>query len=601
MSSQNQELRDLIDKWLRWDQNPETSAAIRKLLADGEFDRLRKLMLKRMTFGTAGLRGVMAEGFACMNDLVIIQTSQGLAKYLVENIADARKMGVVISFDGRHNSPRFARLTARAFLQLGVKVFLFNRVTPTPYVPFSILHFGAACGVMVTASHNPKEDNGYKVFWSNGAQIISPHDKGIQTSIEKNLEPWSQAWDVDDLRNNALLNDPTEEINSNYMQIIENNIFDRDLIKRCRTAFCFTAMHGVGHRYVAEAFKRCGIARSYPVLEQMEPDPEFPTVKFPNPEEGASALELAIRTANKNNCRIILANDPDADRLAVAELIDQSHEFRTFSGDNLGALIGWWLWTRHRLSNPKSDPSDFVMIASTVSSKILRSMAKKEGFNFEETLTGFKWMANRGIELEKQGKKVLFAFEEAIGYMCGTAVWDKDGVSAALQVANMVAYLDEQNVTLNEQLNRIFDEYGFHTTYNSYYISHDPVATGKMFDRIRNIDGPNTYPKKIGRFAVSGVRDLTVGFDSTQPGNKPILPVSSSSQMITFYMENGATITIRTSGTEPKVKWYSELITKPGVPRSEWESATKELRELIDSMVEELYRPSIYGFQARST
>ncbi|OQR69827.1 phosphoglucomutase-2-like [Tropilaelaps mercedesae] len=496
---------------------------------------------------------------------------------------------------------RFALLAAQAFLQLGIPVRLFSRVTPTPYVPFTISQFGCAAGVMVTASHNPKEDNGYKVYWNNGAQILEPYDAAIQKSILEHLEPKPRAWDTDSVRSNPLCSDPTEEVNSKYMAVIEERMLDREMNAACKTVFTFTSMHGVSHEYMTEGLRRCGFTAAFPVKEQMKPDPDFPTVKFPNPEEGKSALDLAIKTANKNGSRVILANDPDADRLAVAERIGDSKEFRVFTGDNIGTLLGWWMWHAFKIRNPNANPDQVYMIASTVSSKALRSIAKKEGFHFEETLTGFKWMANKGIELEKNGNMVLFAYEEAIGYMCGTSVWDKDGVSAAMHMAEMVAYLDSNGLgTLEDHLNRLYTEYGFHVSNNSYYLNHRPEMTAKMFHRIRNFNEPNTYPTSLGRFEVSHVRDLTAGYDSTTASKKPSLPVSRSSEMVTFYLDNSAIVTIRTSGTEPKIKWYSELCTPPGVPQSEWAACTAELNELIDEMVRELYQPEANGFVARS-
>ncbi|XP_022657809.1 phosphoglucomutase-2-like isoform X1 [Varroa destructor] len=595
------DLRIRVGEWLRWDKNEKTRATIESLVEAGNVARLEAVMLKRLSFGTAGLRGVMGEGFACMNDLVIVQTSQGLAKYLLKTLPDAKTKGIVIGFDGRHNSARFALLAAQAFLQVEVPVRLFTRVTPTPYIPFTISHFGCAAGVMVTASHNPKDDNGYKVYWENGAQILSPHDAGIQNSILQELEPWPQAWKTESVRSNVMCSDPIEEVNSKYMEVLEKSMFDRNMNRQTNVMFTFTSMHGVSHPYITEAFKRWNFKPGYPVVEQMEPHPDFPTVKFPNPEEGKSALNLAIATANSNKSRVILANDPDADRLAVAERIDDSENFHVFSGDHIGLLLGWWMWHSFKAKNQDAKASDVYMIASTVSSKALRSVANLEGFNFEETLTGFKWMGNRGIELTKAGKIVLFAYEEAIGYMCGTSVWDKDGISAAMHVAELVAYLDSTKAgTLQEHLDRLFVKYGFHVTNNSYYLSHQPEMTKKMFNRIRNFNGPNTYPTKLGRFMITGVRDLTVGFDNTLPDNVPILPVSDSSEMITFYMANSANITIRTSGTEPKIKWYSEISAKPGTPKGEWASYKVELDELIGEMIAQLYQPEVYGFIARS-
>uniref|UniRef100_A0A224Z1A7 Phosphoglucomutase / phosphopentomutase n=1 Tax=Rhipicephalus zambeziensis TaxID=60191 RepID=A0A224Z1A7_9ACAR len=588
-----------VAEWLKWDKNETSRKQIEHLQKIGDTDQLQRLLLTRLQFGTAGLRGVMGPGYAAMNDLVIIQTSQGVAKYVEATLPEAKQKGVTVSFDGRYNSHRFAQLVAVAFLQLNIPVRLFSKVTPTPFIPFTVLHLGCSAGIMVTASHNPKDDNGYKVYWDNGTQVISPHDSGIQASIEKNLEPWPKAWDIDQIKTNPLCTDPLEEVSKKYFDIIASNIYDRSLNENCGLTFTFTSMHGVSHPYMVKAFEACGFKHYVPVKEQMDPDPEFPTVKFPNPEEGKSSLDLSFLTAEKANSRVILANDPDADRLAVAEK-QSNGEWKVFTGNEIGGLLGWWLWRCYRIKNPNTPAENVYMISSTVSSKILSSIAAKEGFKFVETLTGFKWMGNKTCELMKAGKTVLLAFEEAIGYMCGTAVIDKDGVSAAMHVAQMAAYLETQKLTLTEQLNVLFDTYGYHVSNNSYYICHHQPTIQKMFERLRNYSGKDTYPRKIGTYTIKNIRDLTTGYDDTQPDKKAILPTSKSSQMITFYLDNGCVITIRTSGTEPKIKYYSELCSKPGTDRKSWKKLDDELSHIISLMVQEFYQPELNGLKPRA-
>ncbi|XP_076062732.1 phosphoglucomutase 2 isoform X2 [Oratosquilla oratoria] len=543
-----------------------------------------------MLFGTAGLRGRMGAGYACMNDLVIIQTTQGLAKYMLATNPEAATKGVVIGHDSRHNSHRFARLAASCFLHAGIPVYLHGKICPTPFVPFTVMQLGTAGGVMVTASHNPKEDNGYKVYWENGAQIIEPHDKRIQQSIEDNLEPWDGVWDINKAVSDPRLSDPLAEMSEKYFTKLSDSMLDKDANASSPLDFTVTAMHGVSHAYMVEAFKSCGFKPLIPVKEQMEPDPEFPTVRFPNPEEGKSALDLSMKTANENNSTVILANDPDADRLAVAEKLP-SGEWKVFTGNEEGALLGWWCWYRSRQLTPDIPAGDCYMIASTVSSKILRAIAEKEGFHFVETLTGFKWMGNVGYDLIQEGKTVLFAFEEAIGFMNGSEVLDKDGVSAAMRLAELATHLHKEGHTLHSKLQEIYRIYGYHCSNNSYYICHDQAVIQQMFERMRNFGGSNKYPKAVcdGKFEIVSVRDLTTGYDSSQPNNKAILPVSSSSQMITFSFNNGCILTLRTSGTEPKIKYYSEICAKPG--QEDWAKLKSELAEVVAGVVEELMQP----------
>ncbi|KAK4320745.1 hypothetical protein Pmani_008402 [Petrolisthes manimaculis] len=587
----NPTLDKKVLEWFQWDKNESTMEELKGLLDKGNVSLLEKLLLNRLLFGTAGLRGRMGTGYAQMNDLVIIQTSQGIGKYLTTVNPEAKQQGIVIGHDSRHNSHRFARLAAAAFLKAGVPVYLFGRIVPTPFVPYTVLQLGAAAGVMVTASHNPKEDNGYKVYWNNGAQIIPPHDTGIQKSIEEQLEPWgTEAWGVERVASDPRVSDPLKEMSSRYFSYLATSMLDREANQASPLTFTVTAMHGVSHSYMVEAFQACNFKPLVPVKEQMEPDPEFPTVRFPNPEEGKSALDLSFKTADAHKSTVILANDPDADRLAVAEK-QPSGKWKVFTGNEEGALLGWWAWYRSRQLSPAPDPSDCYMVASTVSSKILRAIAEKEGFNFIETLTGFKWMGNVSHDMLQKDKTVLFAFEEAIGFMNGSEVLDKDGVSAAMRVAEMATLLAKQNMTLNDKLQDIYKTYGYHVNNNSYYICHDQAVISRMFEKMRNFNGSNTYPETVGgsKFQVKSVRDLTTGYDSSQPDKRAVLPFSMSSQMITFTFTNGCVLTLRTSGTEPKIKYYSEMCASPD--QQDWGALEAELAQLVECVVQELLQP----------
>lgn len=591
----NNELNKKIEEWLSWDQNDTTLTEIKTLAADGNYDVLSKIMLKRISFGTAGLRGKMAAGYACMNDLVIVQTAQGLLKHLQENDSKLlNENGIVIGYDGRYNSRRFAELTAAIFLHERIPVHLFSYLCPTPFVPYALTKWKCAAGIMVTASHNPKEDNGYKMYSWNGSQIVSPTDKSIQKHILANMEPWKTSWDTQIVKESSLVHDPLQETINSYMQQIYKDLISMHKLSNLAVphAFVYSAMHGVGYNYILKAFEVAGL-EILPVEEQKDPDPEFPTVKFPNPEEGKSSLDLAIKTADLNKIPIILANDPDADRLAVAEKNEITEEWKVFTGNEIGALLGWWALHCYKEKNPKKSLDDVYMLASTVSSKILRSMAQAEGFQFIETLTGFKWMGNKAFELIQNGKDVIFAFEEAIGFMYGSAVLDKDGVSAAVHVATMYAYLNKHRITLTDQLNEIYKEYGLHIADNSYFICHDPDLINKIFNQIRAHNGRDSYPSTImnGKYTIESIRDLTTGFDNGQKNNKAILPVSSGSQMITFSFSNGLVATLRTSGTEPKIKYYTELCALP--EQQDHAEIRNTLKEMVSALVQEFLEPEV--------
>lgn len=377
----------------------------------------------------------------------------------------------------------------------------------------------------------------------------------------------ASSWNLDALKS-PLLRDPYKEMFKKYFEEMLEVIPQKflDINEEAKLKIVYSAMHGVGFPFVERAFEVSKLKQVHAVIEQRDPDPDFPTVKFPNPEEGKSALVLSMKLADDVGSNLILANDPDADRLACAERETSTSPWRVFSGNELGSLFGWWSVQCIKERNPNIKLSDCYMLASTVSSKMLRTMSRVDGFNFEETLTGFKWMGNRSVELLAQGKEVLFAYEEAIGFMFSPAVLDKDGVSAAAHLATMASYLKVKNISLAEKLEEIYATYGYHFSITSYFFCHEPEKVKRIFERIRNWNGePGAYPKHVfnGKYKIEAVRDLTTGIDTSQPDRKSLLPSSKSSQMITFTLDNGTVVTLRTSGTEPKIKYYAEYCAKP--------------------------------------
>ncbi|KAF3693441.1 Glucose 1,6-bisphosphate synthase [Channa argus] len=595
-STGDQELDKAVHQWLTWDKNQCTRVQVESLVVSGQLDDLRSRLCSRMSFGTAGLRAPMGAGFNRINDLTIIQSTQGLFSYLSRYFADFSSRGVVIGFDTRGqeesgcSSQRLAKLTAAVMLSRDVTVHIFSTFVPTPYVPYAVKKLGAAAGVMITASHNPKEDNGYKVYWSNGAQIASPHDKEVLRSIEEQLEPWSAScWDEELMENSSLRTDPLTYINSCYMDELTSLCFHRDLNSSCPLKFVHSSFHGVGHVFVQQAFQTFGFPPPIPVPEQKDPDPTFSSVRCPNPEEGESVLELSLLLAEKENAQIVLATDPDADRLAVAEK-SRRCGWKVFTGNELAALLGWWMFFNWKENHPDPAATERVyMLATTVSSKILQAFARIEGFHFEETLPGFKWIGNRIHELSKTGNRVIFAFEESIGFLCGSMVPEKDGVSSAAVVAEMAAYLYNKNLSLNQQLHNIYETYGYHVSKTSYVICYEPCTIQKIFARIRNFDGEGSYPKTCGGVRIVHIRDVTTGYDSSQPDLRSVLPVSRSSQMITFTLQNDVVATLRTSGTEPKIKYYTEFCAAPG--KSDMSSLEEELRKITTALLDEFLEP----------
>ena len=528
---------------------------------------------------------------------------------------------------GRHNRGRFALLTAAACLRRGLRVSLYSRLACTPLVPFAVLRLGAAAGVMVTASHNPMQDNGYKVYWgATGAQIVPPHDEGIAAAIERNLAPWpgvdyggggghgGGGGSSEDAAEAALraharcLPDATDALTAEYVAAATASLSDRRGAGAATAAaappaavrVCYTAMHGVGLPFARAMFASFGLPPFAETAEQVQPDPTFRTVAFPNPEEGKGALKLAMATADREGCSLILANDPDADRLAVAEWAPAdgvparredggAGEWRVFTGNEIGALLAHWCWRRH--VERGGGAAGAVMVASTVSSKFVQAMARAEGFEFDETLTGFKWMGSAMAAHKAAGRTVLFAFEEAIGFCCGDAVVrDKDGVSAAAVFAEMANALAAEGLTAARQLERLYERYGRFATLNGYLVVDRPAKTEAIFARLR-AEGHH-WARLGGDITVRAVRDLTgEGFDSERPGGRPALPTSAAN-MITYKLSNGVVLTLRSSGTEPKLKWYAEAEGR--VSEAELRA---ELRRTVRMVVDDMLQPERHGLQ----
>ncbi|KAB8075408.1 hypothetical protein BDV29DRAFT_172161 [Aspergillus leporis] len=542
-------LSSLIQTWLKWDQDPATRAEIEQLRDSEAVTDLEQRLRNRIQFGTAGLRGRMAAGFSCMNSLTVIQASQGLAKYLRDKHADSASSGVVIGHDARHNSTKFAALAANAFIAQQIPVWFYSEPTPTPSVPFGVTHLRAAAGVMITASHNPAQDNGYKVYFKNGAQINTPVDVEIAQSIEENLAPWPGAWK--ELQEGEYLHaDAHKTILPHYTTAVWEYANSTVTEWKQPKPFVYTPLHGVGGLVFPNLCRSVGVTNFTPVPEQVDPNPDFPTVSFPNPEE-AGALDLAMQTADRKGKTLIIAHDPDADRFAAAEKVDGS--WFSFTGNHVGVLLASHLFDS--LSNRK-DNSRVAVLNSTVSTSMLEKMATSKGIHFEEALTGFKWMGNVARRLEGEGYSVPYAFEEALGYMFPAVCHDKDGITTAMVFLAAQAKWQSQGLTPYTKLQQLFEEYGHYETLNHYFRSPNPEITTSLFRAIR--DGPYRTEKRLGTFKILRWRDMTEGYDSGTPDNKPTLPADKSSQMLTLWLDGDVRFTFRASGTEPKVKLYVE-------------------------------------------
>ena len=528
---------DLITRahaWLAQDPDPETAAelgAIIERAVAGDTSAIADLAGRfdsRLTFGTAGLRGELGSGPNRMNRVLVTQTAHGFAEFLLQREA---KPSVVIGYDGRVNSDVFARDSAEIFAGLGLRVILFDRAVPTPVVATALRELGLSAAVVVTASHNPPRDNGYKVYLGGddeGSQIVSPDDTDIEALIQR-------------AANLNITDFPRSSDYETAPESLIDTFVEKTAAVSTRPAlpvrFVYTAMHGVGWEVANRCYLAAGLGDAIVVTEQIQPDGRFPTVAFPNPEE-PGALDLAFATADRNGVELIIANDPDADRLAVA--IRDNGVWRRLTGNEVGSLLGWRAAERH-----KEIGAPAALAASIVSSPALAAVAADYGIDFSYTLTGFKFV-NRVPNL-------IFGFEEALGYLVDPdKVRDKDGISAAVDFLAMAGELQERGLTIADHLVEFADRFGaFASTQISLRVANlsDIPAISSKFRE--------SPPAMLGGRAVTAVDDFANGFESFPP-----------TDLIRLTIDGGSRVIVRPSGTEPKLKIYIDAAVTEGTDRS---------------------------------
>ncbi|PTP28390.1 phosphoglucomutase [Vibrio splendidus] len=537
--------------WLARDPDPRTREELQHLIDEGMHDELEDRFTQRLEFGTAGLRGKVGCGPNRMNRLVIQETATGLGHYLIEHVANASIRGVVVGYDGRLDSKQFAIDTASVLTALGIKVYLTSDVAATPIVAFGIEHFNAAAAVVVTASHNPPEYNGFKVYWENGAQIIPPHDAGIAAEIDIASTKPIPLMSLSDAETQGKLVWLTEGYYQTYRAAINQSPYVSKEIESANTTITYTAMHGVGAKMAEDLLHDAGFHKVFSVAEQREPDGNFPTVNFPNPEE-KGAMDLVVNLAKSVDADIACANDPDADRFAVAVRTDDKAKaddasYKMLTGDQVGVLFAHYLLSKPHTKNQ-------LVGNSIVSSTLLEKVAQSHGATYFQTLTGFKWLANIGMQLEDEQNEFLFAYEEALGYTIGTQVRDKDGLSAIVVFAQLVEELKSQGRTVWDLLAQISFEHGVHTNaQRSIALDPDSPSIGSKLRAAQ--------PKAINGVAISVIEDLQSSLRFVIGGNTEAINLPSSDVLI-YHLEDGTRIIVRPSGTEPKVKVYYETVTK---------------------------------------
>ncbi|QFG21819.1 phospho-sugar mutase [Actinomadura sp. WMMB 499] len=513
------DVRAAARAWLAQDPDPETRTELWELLDAGDAGALADRFGARLEFGTAGLRGELGAGPNRMNRVTVMRAAAGLAASLPPG------SHVIVGFDARHKSERFAGDTAAVLTGAGHTVEVFAEPVPTPVLAHAVRTSRAAAGVMVTASHNPPRDNGYKVYWGDGAQIVPPLDAEISAAIDAvgrvDELPLGSHWEVRD--------DLTPYLNAVSGLRLGD---ERDI------SVVYTPLHGVGRDALHAAFTLAGFPAPVAVPEQADPDPDFPTVEFPNPEE-PGALDLALALAAERNADLVIANDPDADRCAVA--VPSPSGWRVLTGDEVGGLLA-----EHVLRHTSGD--DRLVVTTIVSSSLLASIARAHGVRFAESLTGFKWIMKAGTGADR----LVFGYEEALGYSVGddrgVPVLDKDGIGAALAVAALAAGAARDGRTLLDLLDDQARRYGLHATAQVTARVEDVSEITPVMSRLRA--GP---PGRLGGRAVEAFDDLSRPADGLPPTDG-----------VRFRLEGGARVVVRPSGTEPKLKCYLEVVVPVG-------------------------------------
>ncbi|MDA0106824.1 phospho-sugar mutase [Vibrio sp. La 4.2.2] len=534
-------MTEQISQWLARDPDPITKHELQQLVDSNDERELKDRFSSRLAFGTAGLRGKVGAGPNRMNRLVIQETATGLGHYLLEQVSEASSRGVVIGYDGRSDSKQFAHDTASVLTALGIKVYLTYKVAATPIVAFGVRELNAAAAVVVTASHNPPEYNGFKVYWENGAQIIPPHDSGIAAQIDDAATQPLTLLPLDQAKQQGLLIWLEEDYYQTYRKAInQSELLTPD--SNTDISIVYTAMHGVGADMAETLLADAGFNQVASVTEQREPDGAFPTVNFPNPEE-AGAMDMVMALGKSVGADIACANDPDADRFAVA-VKRPDGEYQMLTGDQVGSLFGDYLLS--------GQPN--ALVGNTiVSSRLLRSIAKAHSAQYYQTLTGFKWLTNVAMTQESVDHPFLFAYEEALGYTVGNKVWDKDGLSALVAFSQLTGKLKAQGKTLWDKLEELYRQHGFY--FNAQRsIALDPKSP-PIGEKLRR-----NPPTEIAGKRIEVIEDLNTSVRQFADGTTETIDLPASDVLI-YLLEDQSRVIVRPSGTEPKLKCYYEVIS----------------------------------------
>lgn len=542
------EIMQKVSSWLEGNYDEKTKASIRDMI-ENDPQELRESFYKNLEFGTGGLRGIMGVGTNRVNIYTISMATQGLSNYLLK-MYPGEEISVAIAYDCRNNSKEFARSIAGVFAANNINVYLFDALRPTPVLSFTIRHFGCKSGVVLTASHNPKEYNGYKAYWNDGAQVTDPHDTNIIEEVNK-IESIDQVKMTDSMERITIIG---EDVDNIYLDMVERLSLSPEAVrKHNQMKIVYTPIHGTGVHMVPAALKRYGFTNIISVPEQNVIDGNFPTVEFPNPEE-PSAMKMAIDKANEVGADLVLATDPDADRQALA-VRDETGKLRLLNGNQTASLLTYYLcrrWSELGKINGKQ-----YIVKTVVTSELLAEIGKSFGVQYFDTLTGFKFIAEVVREHEND-MEYIGGGEESFGYMIGQNIRDKDGVSAIAILAECAAWAADQGMTMWQLLQKIYLDYNFYKEGLIYIVKKGMSGAEEIAQMMSELR--QNPPKEICGSPVVEIRDYLLQ-RATKNGQEQVIN-QPKSNVLQFFTQDNTIVSARPSGTEPKIKFYFSVREK---------------------------------------
>ncbi len=573
--------KELYSQWLENPYFDEATKAELRGIADDEKE-IEERFYMDLEFGTAGLRGVIGAGRNRMNIYTVRKATQGLANYIAAVNGQAK--GVAIAFDSRRMSPEFADEAALCLAANGIKAYVFESLRPTPELSYAVRKLGCIAGINITASHNPPEYNGYKVYWEDGAQITPPHDKGIMDEVKKVTDYATvKTMDKEKAQADGLYVTIGKDIDDSYMEELKSLVLRQDCIdaKAKELKIVYSPLHGTGNIPVRRVLKELGFENVYVVPEQELPDGEFPTVSYPNPE-AAEAFELGLKLGKEVDADLILATDPDADRLGVYVKDSKTGEYHSLTGNMSGCLIGDYIISQRK--EQKGLPEDGAFIKSIVSTNMADAIAEYYGIALVEVLTGFKFIGQKIYEFEKSGKGTyLFGMEESYGCLTGTYARDKDAVVASMALCEAAAYYKTKDMTLWDAMIAMYERYGYYKD-DVQSVTLKGIEGLEKIQKIMNTLRENA-PKQIGDYQVVSARDYKTGdIKDMETGN--VTPTGLPSSNVLYYdLNDAAWVCVRPSGTEPKVKFYYGV---KGTSLADADEKSKELGKEVLAMVDKM-------------